>query len=733
MYELYAQKVYGVEVLTIMKRLREKVPRKWKWIAYSLIGLFILSIIGYLTILLGGRFVVDEKHFIFSESTVLQNEEGEEIIKLYDENRTYAPIESIPDHVKDAFVAIEDHRFYDHSGVDLQAILRAVYVDVVTWSKAEGASTITQQLVKNTSLTSDKSWLRKTKEAMGAIYLEQEKSKEEILEYYLNEIYFGHGIYGVEEAAQHFYSKPVSELDISEGAMLAALPKAPNNYSPLIDPEAALDRRNVVLSRMYELNMIDAETSIRARGKTLGLNQSEQEDQPFINSYIDIVLNEVEEDYHLSRNEIYTGGYEITIGLDLKAQEMAYKELQKDEYFQGSQGNIQSSVVIVNQSNGLIRAAIGGREYQRGDLNRVQVKRQPGSTLKPLVVYGPALEEGVYEPYSLVEDKQVDYDGYSPSNADGTYEGEMTLYDALLKSKNTPAVNILNELGVAHGKEYLNEVGIDLQEDGLAIALGGLEEGLTPLQLAGLYRTFYNQGEYIEPYSIVEVKGRDGNVLDVDRPEPEQLFSPQTSWYLTRMLEAVVNEGTGQDGSYPKALAGKTGSTQHPQVQGAYRDAWFIGYNPEYTISTWIGYDQANEDNYLTTGSSAPTRLSKAILSSLDETKDFSLSFERPEGVEELEDPVRLPTLTNFSADLSFGILDGLFIELTWDRASDERIEYHIYKNSGEEPTYVGKTTGKGRYKVQTLGFMNNPTFYVIPVNPLTGQEGEPSNTDSAY
>lgn len=338
-----------------MENLAFTIKKKWKWALYAILALLVLSVLGYLFILLGGRFVVDEKHFVFSESTVIETEDGEQVMKLYDENRTYVASDQIPDHVKEAFVAIEDRRFYDHSGVDFRSIARAVYTDVVTWSKKEGASTITQQLVKNTSLTNEKSWLRKTKEAMGAIYLERIKSKDEILEYYLNEIYFGHGIYGIEEASQFFFSKSVNELSISEGAMLAALPKAPNTYSPLKDKEKAIERRNLVLSNMYEQDYLTAEELKREQGKTIGLNQSDRQDSPWLNTYIDLVMNEVEKDYHLTKNEILTGGYDITVGIDLAIQETTYHELQKDDYFHGSQENIQAAMVVLDEENGLIR------------------------------------------------------------------------------------------------------------------------------------------------------------------------------------------------------------------------------------------------------------------------------------------------------------------------------------------------------------------------------------------
>lgn len=718
--------------LNKMKQILGKYP-SIKWILLSTAGLMTLSLMGYLFIIFGGRFVVDEANLVFSESTILVTEDGEEVVKLYDENRTYMPISQIPDHVKNAFIAIEDHRFYDHNGVDVWAVGRAVYKDVITWSKQEGASTITQQLVKNVSLTNDKTWLRKTKEVMGAIYLERIKSKDEILEYYLNETYFGHGVHGVEEAAQYFFSKSVSELSLSEGALLAALPKAPNRYSPLVDENLALERRNIVLNRMYELDMIDANTMQREMGKTLGLNRGEIKEQPWLNTYIDLVLDEIEDKYHLSREEVYRGGYKITVGLDVEAQEVAYNHLQNENYFHGSKDNAEATVVILDQETGVIRAAIGGRNYNRGDLNRVNVRRQPGSVIKPLVVFGPALEESVYDPYTLIRDELVSYNGYEPRNYDGNYAGRVTMYDALIHSKNAPAVSVLNDIGLEKGKSYLERVGIEIPDAGLSVALGGLETGLTPIQLAAAYRTFYDEGIYIEPYTVVKIETRKGEPIHDQTLEMRQLFSKQTSWYLTRMLEDVIQVGTAQAATYDKAFAGKTGSTGHPFQQGAFKDTWFVGFNPEYTIATWIGYDVSDEEHYLTQGSRQPTLLANNILQELDEMKQFSDEFIKPDDVVEMESPINLPVITDLKADITFSFWGGLDVRLTWPVSDDDRIEYYVYREISGERELVGEVTGIGEYIVPSVKFFDNPSYYIVPVNPMTGEKGQISNKIKAF
>lgn len=717
--------------MAVMNKLNQFLG-KWRYLVYGVVVLVLLSLFGYMAIILGGRFVVDEEHFVFNESTVLTTENEEDIIKLYDENRTYVPLDTIPDHVTDAFLAVEDHRFYDHNGVDFWAVGRAVWRDIATMSKAEGASTITQQLVKNVSLTNDQTWMRKTKEVMGAIYLERQRTKDEILEYYLNEIYFGNGIHGIEEAAQAFYSKSVSELTLSEGATLAAMPKAPNYYDPSEHPERVEERRDVVLSHMENNGMLQAEDMRQAQGRTLGLDIGDTESKPATNSYVDLVLDELEQDYHLSRDEIYTGGYEITVGLDPSMQETVHDRMQQEDYFQGSTDQVEGATVLVDQTNAVIRAAVGGRDREQGDLNRVQVRRQPGSTFKPLAVYGPALEESLYHPYSLIPDEQRDYDGYSPENVDGQYAGEVTIYDALVQSKNAPAVALLDELDINQGLSYLEDIGYSIEDNGLSVALGGLENGLTPIELAGLYRSFANEGRYIEPYTILEVKNRHGEILEAPDRNSQQLFSKQTSWNLTRMLEAVVEDGTASGGEFNKDLAGKTGSTQHPHVSGGVKDAWFVGFNPDYAVASWIGYDVSNEENYLTDGSQLAVSLVDGVMSDLDQSHDLTTSFSVPEGVDDLEGPIRLAQIDDLEASVSLGFLSGVDVQLTWTH-DDDRVRFDVYRETGDQVEKIGSVTGENTYQVNDTQMFNNPSYYVVPVNPLNGSEGEPSNRDQAF
>ncbi|MBB6454691.1 penicillin-binding protein 2A [Salirhabdus euzebyi] len=692
----------------------------------------LISIIGFYLILLGGKMVVDEKGFVLSEATVIETVDGVEVATLYSENRTFVSIDQIPKHVQDAFIAIEDKRFYDHAGVDFFSVLRALYKDIIAFDKVEGASTITQQLVKNIYLTNDKAWLRKTQEVMGAIYLEREFSKEKILEYYLNEIYFGHGVYGIEKAAQFYFGKSVQNLTVSEGALLAGLPKAPSNYSPIDYPEKAIQRRNIVLSSMQQLNMINAEEMVALQGRTMGLQQGEPKNRPWIETYVDLVLKEAEERHHISRNEIYRGGYKIVTGINPVVQQAAYEAFQDDQYFTGTGEGQEGAFVLLDAKTGTIVAAIGGRQFQRGDLNRVFVNRQPGSVMKPLAVYGPALEMEKYSPYSMLKDEQMTYNGgYIPKNYDNQYLGEVSMYEALQKSKNAPAVWLLNEISLDYSKEYLSQMGINLPDENLALALGGLSEGVTPLQMAKAYRSFIHDGKVTDPYAILHIEDRKGNVIATSEAVDTKVFSSQTAWNMTKMLKAVVEQGTGTAGDYNKELAGKTGSTEHPTLVNRMKDVWFVGYTPEYVGAVWLGYDKTDEEHYLTEGSSVPTALFKQILSEVDNQVELAAAFQKPNNVEDLPEPITLPVIQDLTAEKSFGFLSGVRATLQWSVATDERIIYRIYEKTSDGSRLIAEVKGKSRYEDKEASIFDEKTYYVVPFNPLTGQVGQKSNEAS--
>jgi penicillin-binding protein 2A len=691
----------------------------------AIISVFILSLIGYMTIIFLGDYAIDEKKLVFPSATKLVDESGNEISKMYREDREIVSITDIPKHVQQAFVAVEDARFYEHSGIDIKAIGRAVYKDLLARAKVEGGSTITQQLAKNVFLTNDKSFLRKTKELTIALSLENKYTKDQILEMYLNHIYFGHGAYGIQSASKTYFNKNVADLTIDEAATLAALPKAPNTYSPIKNPDKAKGRRDVVLSLMQKNGYLTAEDTVRYQGKTIAVEPKQLQKEPAYATYTDMIIEEAEKKYNLSYDELLEGGYTIVVPLNTKAQKAAYEEFQQASNFPGKDDKVQGAFVLMDSKTGGIQAAVGGRNYENRGLNRVHVKRQPGSTMKPPLVYAPALETGNYTPYSLLKNEQMTFGEYKPHNYDNRYSTDITMYDAIKTSANIPAVWLLNEIGIDESKSYLEKMDMATEDNGLSIALGGLSEGYTPLEMTKAYRAFSEDGKVVEPYMITEIKNRHGEMIGEHEKKEVEVYSKQTAWNMTRMLESVVKEGTAKEGTYNGALAGKTGSTNIPHVKNGTKDAWFVGYTPNVVGAVWMGYDKTDENHYLVGGSNYPTQVMKKVLSKLD--GNAQPAFAKPDDVEELEPPIYLHEVNDVEADLTFTPLGLFTVKLTWTPSKDERVEYHVYRVDGDKGTLEGKVTGKGAYEVTFVNAFRPPSFYVVPYNPQTNQEGTKS------
>lgn len=707
---------------------------KIKWIGIAIASVFLLLLSGYGLLILGGKIIADEDDLLLNLTTTIRTEDGEVIGTLYKENREYASIDRIPDHVLQAFVAVEDRRFYQHRGIDLQSIGRAVYRDIIARSKVEGGSTITQQLSKNLFLTNDKSWSRKIKETMASLYLERRLSKDEILELYVNQVYFGEGVYGLQKAANHFFSKDVEELSLSEGALLAGMMKAPNGYSPINHPEKALERRNVVLHTMESAGFIDKETMESEQKTDLGINLAEEKEiKPWVDSYVDLAIKEAQEEFGLSFEDLQKGGYDITVYMNEDYQKIAYEDFKEDAFFPGNTEGIEGAFVMLDKNNGHILAAIGGRDYTFGDLNRTSVQRQPGSTFKPLAVYGPALmQEDKYKPFTVLPDQYMEE--YEVTNSSGEYKNNITMYQAIKESTNTSAVWLLDQIGIKYAKSYLDKLEMPIEDKGLSIALGGLKTGVTPLQMAQGYQAFANNGQMSKAAAITEIKDRNDEVVYQAKTGNKEVFSPQTAWDMTEMLRATVQTGTASSGYYAKELAGKTGTTQHPFVDGATKDAWFVGYSPDYVTALWMGYDQSDEAHYLTGGSSYPTSLTKKILTDMDNHSGsaFTASFEMPDGVEPLPQPIDLPAISQVNASYTFGGLTLVKGKLTWDGSADDRVVYRIYKKEEGTDELIGEVEGATEYIIDDVWFRDE-AFYVVPYDPITSMEGAPSEAVSFF
>lgn len=695
-----------------------------------LIGSLIIGFFAYLFIIMAGDYVIDEKDLVMDSATLLVNENGDKITKIYDENREIVGIEDIPDHVQEAFVAVEDSRFYKHNGIDVKAISRAIYKDILAGSKVEGGSTITQQLAKNVFLSHEKSWLRKTKEAVIAINLERRYSKDKILEMYLNQIYYGHGAYGIQLAAKTYFNKDVSDLTIEEGAMLAGLPKAPNYYSPIKHPEAAKERRDLVLALMEKQNYLSPSETVRAQGKTIALNVYQEERNPAYSTYIDMVIKEANEKYHISREELRQGGYKIVVPMDPNTQNAVYKSFQEGRYFIGTgKEKPEGAMVLMDSKSGGLIAVQGGRSYVTEGLNRAVVNRQPGSTFKPLAVYGPALESEKYKPYSMLRDEELSYNGYEPKNYNDRYEGKVSMVDAITHSVNSSAVWLLNEIGVSYSKKYLDELGMPIEDKGLGIALGGIDDGVSPLQMVKGYRSFLHEGKTIEPYVISRIYNHEGELIGKAKPEEKKVWKKQNAWYMTRILQQVVKNGTGSDGPENMEIAGKTGTTNYPNVDKGNKDTWFVGYTPEVVGAVWVGYDKTTKESYLNSGSAQPTLLFKQVINQMPSQK--GLAFKKPDGIKDLEPPIELIEIGDLGAAFGMGDFGMPSVKLSWTPSKDQRLQYKIYSVNEGESTHLDTVTGKGTFTASGKHLFTLPDFYVVPYNPLTKEEGSPSNVVS--
>ncbi|MGL4818539.1 MAG: transglycosylase domain-containing protein [Bacilli bacterium] len=696
--------------------------KKYGIIAIGAVSLFLLSFLLYFTWIALGNYAIDDERLQLQSASTIVDTNGELITKLYVENREIVPIQQIPAHVQQAFVSVEDRRFYEHQGIDIRAILRALAADLWHGGKVQGGSTITQQLAKNIFLTNEKTIFRKVKEVLISLSLERKYSKDQILELYLNGIYFGHGAYGIQSAAQQFFGKDVSQLSIAEGAALAALPKAPATYSVVSQPEKNAQRRKIVLSLMAKEGYIDEATVQKESERTLVVSEGKKVDTTGLETYIDMVYEEAERVYHIPSGDLLRGGYKITVPLNRKLQTAASEQLNDSKNYPEQHSDVQSAAVFLDNGTGAVIAAVGGRDYTAKALNRVRVNRQPGSTIKPLYVYGPAMNEGLVDPYTTLPNERTDFDGYSPRNASDVYTKEATVYESILRSYNVPAVWTLDQLGVTQGKRYMQMMNISFPDEGLATALGGLEQGTSPLAIAAAYRTFWAEGVYAEPYIIESIERADGTAFATPQRDRTVVFHSQVAWDMMRMLQGVVDSGTAKSGAYDGALAGKTGTTNFPGKRDAVRDAWFAGITPEVTGTIWMGYDSNHGNEGIQSGTDTPVRLFKSIATAAN--LDRRTSFSKPDHLSDLEAPIAMPEITDLTLERS-----GFFGQsLQFTPSEDKRVIYRIYKERNGKRASIGEVIGVGKYDVPFPHNLTQGTYTVVPYDRITAREGNASN-----
>lgn len=548
------------------------------------------------------------------------------------ENRLPVSISKIPKELQNAFVAVEDSRFYQHSGVDPRGIMRAVWTNLTGGSVAEGGSTITQQLAKNALLSQERTIKRKIQEAILALQIEHQYTKQEILELYLNQIYFGQGAYGVEAAAQVYFNKHVQDLTLSECAMLAGIPKSPNYYSPSSNLKAAKERQATVLDQMVKYNYLDEVGALKAKREEIKIaqKQTQKQEDSTASYFIDYVTQILIEKY--GADAVYKDGLKIYTTLDMDMQKTAEQSISRLPTYETDGNGLkqpQGALVSIEPQTGYIKAMVGGRGTDQ--FNRaVLAERQPGSAFKPFV-YLAALENGM-EPGSTIDDRAVSYNNWSPQNYDGRFHGVVTLRTALEHSLNIPAVKLAGQVGIDKPLYYAQQMGIQTlvlsgatNDRNLAMSLGGLTRGVRPIEIAAAYGTLANRGIYVEPTPIVKILDRNGKVIEQSVPHEKSVVNERSAFILTDMLRGVIEHGTGTRANIGRPAAGKTGTTSD------YKDAWFVGYTPDLVTAVWIGMDSEGTLPGIT-GGELPAVIWKGFMSSALASVPPH-DFARPSGV----------------------------------------------------------------------------------------------------
>lgn len=597
--------------------------------------IFDVSIIGTIIALLGlfyvfeyGGIVVNrhENKLQLPESSVITASDGTILRKIPlpgSGYRAVAELEEMPALLIDTFLAVEDRRFYSHQGIDYRGISRALLNNIVHMNLSEGGSSITQQLARNLYLNRDKNIWRKVNEASIALALERQLSKEEILQLYLNQIYMGRGQYGVKAAAERYFGiSDLTKLEIWQIATLAGIPKGPSVYNPIDNSSRSRDRRNLVLQVMVEQGLITNEQKKQAMSIEYKPPATSKQTVAGV-YYVDASLKEAALLTGKSVDELRTGGYTIVTGLNIQAQQALEQAFLQEESFppDGKDQQVEAAMTIMDHRTGEVIALIGGREQKVGGLNRAIIDaRQPGSSFKPIIDYGPALESGKFTPNSILSDRKYAYGSYTPQNLSGVYQGQIMMKEALTKSVNAPAVWLLKQVGISYARQFAAQLGIELTEEDnhLSIALGGLHNGVSPLKMTQAYSVFANGGLFKEAHMVRTIKDSKGNVLYSHLSETRQAISPRTAEGMTAMLRSVVNEGTGKKAQMKWPVAGKTGTTQLdlPGVSSkANRDLWFVGYTGNLTAAVWMGFDRTNKDNYMTEGSGKAATLFSTVMS----------------------------------------------------------------------------------------------------------------------
>ncbi len=604
---------------------REKPKKKSSWKKIFLFLFIILFIAG--AGVAAGFFVSVTSHLpdvtgniTPNASSRIYDEKGRLITTVHaEENRIPVSIAQVPQHLQNAFVAAEDVRFYEHHGIDPRGILRAVFSNVISGNATgQGGSTITQQLARNAFLTQEQTLKRKLLEVVLAFEIENKYTKKQILEMYMNQIYFGQGCYGIETASHVYFGKDVKDLTLPQCAMLAGLPNSPNYYSPFRSLEAAKYRQAIVLDQMAKYGYITEAEAAEAKAADVGLASPEaaKSTGSTASYFINYVIQAISDKY--DSDAIYKEGLQVYTTLNLDMQKEAEKVMAANLPDGNKDANgltqPQGAMITLEVGTGRVKAMVGGRGEDH--FNRAtQMVRQPGSAFKPFV-YLTAFENK-FSPYDTVSNEKKTYPGgWTPKNYGGTSGGKVTLEEALVHSMNIPTIDLADKVGMSKVLSTAEACGISTlvkegksTDNNLAASIGGLTNGVSLIDMAKAYSVFANNGKLVEPTVILKVIDRNGNVLEdnSNAPEGKQVVDELSVQRLTCILEEVISRGTGGNAMIGRPMAGKTGTTDDEH------DAWFVGYTPEMVTAVWIGDDTSSNAGY--TGGTVPAAIWREFMS----------------------------------------------------------------------------------------------------------------------
>jgi len=753
------------------RRKQKKAKKKsvWKPVLLTIFLVFLAAIIatgGLITYWIASAPSIDASKLSDSYASTLLDKDGEEFAvpgESGGEKRIKITYDELPQVLIDAVTATEDARFFEHPGIDIRRIGGAVVANVTEGFGAEGASTITQQVVEKSFLSPEKKLSLKVQEAWLALQLEKQYSKEEIMEFYLNKIFYGNHAYGVAQAANNYFGKSdLQELTLPEAALLAGLPQRPTAYNPFENPDLAQERMNTVLSLMVRHGKITEEEAKEASevDVTSLLVESRPDPTPY-EAFIDQVQKEVEE--KLDAN-IYTDGLVVHTTLDPAIQDHVEFLLSQSENNPIPYPNdeMQAGMVVLDTKNGAIQAVGGRRDNGEDQFNyAINGGNQPGSTAKPIVSYGPAIEYNQISTYHQINDDAPYQAGGSKPirNWNRSYGGWMSVRHALSQSLNVPTVKLFEEVGAENAKKFAEGIGYEFADEVIDVrdAIGGTKTNVTPLQLAGAYRAFGNQGIYNEPYSVTKVEFPDGRTEDLT-PEAEPAMSDYTAYMVTDMLKTVVQEGTGTRANVEGLpVAGKTGTTDDN------KDAWFAGYTTNFTIAAWIGnMDEEGNKTSIPDGYTHITQeLFRNTMAEISQGVDTA-DFVKPDSVVEVavekgSNPPKLPSdhtpSSNIVTELfvkgtepttkseKFEQLDPVSdlsasfdeesntIQVKWNYDSDQDVSFEVSSSVNDGNMQVLSTTEETSLEISEVEPGNTYEIQVVVVSNESDNRSEPRST----